>query len=129
MTASSRPPANGGAAGDDRGIETTIARLLQLGTYGAMALVLAGVALMAVGGVDPLAAGAPPFDPATLLPDILGLRAAGFLWLGIVLIIALPVGRVVLELAGAVAERDRSMIAIAVGILVVVGIAILVALA
>jgi uncharacterized membrane protein len=117
------------ASGRPWSLETLIARVLQVGTYTAMALILIGVVLMALGGIDPLATVTQPFDPATLVADVLGLRAAGFLWLGIVMVIGLPVGRVLLELAGAIAHRDAPMAAIAVGILVVVGIAIVVALA
>ena len=110
-------------------LEVLIGRVLRIGTYTAMALVLIGVVLMTLGGIDPLATASQPFDLAIVVDDVIALRAAGFLWLGIVLVIALPVGRVLLELAGAIAHRDASMIAVAVGILIVVGVAILVALA
>ena len=110
-------------------VEALVARVLHVGTLLAMGLMLVGVVLMVATGIDPLVAGRMPFDPARLLGDILGLRAAGFLWLGVVLVIALPIGRVALELAGALARRDRSMAFIAGGILVVVAIAIVVALA
>jgi uncharacterized membrane protein len=110
-------------------VEALVARVLHLGTLAAMALLLIGVVLMLASGVDPLLAETVPFDASTLVGDILALRAAGFLWLGIVLVIVLPIGRVALELAGATARRDRPMTLISGGILVVVLIAIGIALA
>ena len=108
--------------------EAVIARLLGIGTVASMLLMLVGVVLMAVRGVDPLTAEPALFDPSAVVADITALRPAGFLWAGIALIIALQVARVGLELVSAVRHRDRAMVAISGGILIVVLIAIIVAL-
>jgi len=76
---------------------------------------------MLAAGLDPLDHGAvPPFRLAAIPGEILALDPAGFLWAGIVLIIALPIGRVVVSGLGFLAARDVRMAAISLGVLVVV---------
>jgi len=102
-------------------MEAAVARLLVVGTWLAMGLVLVGVVLMLAAGLDPLDHGAvPPFRLAAIPGEILALDPAGFLWAGIVLIIALPIGRVVVSGLGFLAARDVRMAAISLGVLVVV---------
>ena len=102
-------------------MEAAVARLLVVGTWLAMGLVLVGVVLMLAAGLDPLDHGAvPPFRLAAIPGEILALDPAGFLWAGIVLIIALPIGRVVVSGLGFLAARDVRMAAISLAVLVVV---------
>ena len=51
---------------------------------------------------------------------MLALQPAGFLWAGIVLVIALPIGRVVVAGVGFLAARDRRMALISLLVLLVV---------
>jgi uncharacterized membrane protein len=110
-----------GSADTAYAMEAAVARLLVVGTWLAMGLVLAGVVLMLASGVDPLDHGAiPPFRPAAIPGELLTLDPAGFLWTGVVLIIALPIGRVVVSGLGFLAARDLRMAAISIAVLVVV---------
>ncbi len=112
-----------GRTGDDAAValEAVIGRLLVIGTWLAMLLVLAGVALMLVNGVDPLTHGAmPSFSPAQVWTDLVALRPEGFLWSGIVLVLALPVGRVAVAGLGFVAARDGRLALVSLLVLLVV---------
>ncbi len=81
-----------------------------MGLWLAMGLILVGVVLMLATGMDPFDHGAvPPFDLAQIPSEMLALQPAGFLWAGIVLIIALPIGRVMVAGVGFLAARDRRM--------------------
>jgi uncharacterized membrane protein len=111
-------------------MEATVARLLVVGTWLAMGLVLAGVILMLATGVDPLAHGAvPPFQLKAIPGEILALEPQGFLWAGIVLIIALPIGRVVVSGLGFLAARDLRMAGISLAVLVVVLVSVVTSIA
>ena len=118
MTASVPGSARAGAA---FGLESLIARLLVVGLWLAMGLILVGVALMLATGTDPFDHGAiPPFDLAQIPSEMLTLQPAGFLWAGIVLIVALPVGRVMVAGVGFLAVHDRRMALISLLVLLVV---------
>ena len=118
MSASAPGSARAGAA---LGLEALIARLLVVGLWLAMGLILVGVALMLATGTDPLDHGAiPPFDLAQIPSEMLALQPAGFLWAGIVLIIALPIGRVMVAGVGFLAAHDRRMALISLLVLLVV---------
>ena len=94
-----------------------------------MGLILAGVVLMFATGVDPLAHGeVPPLRPGAILLDILALQPAGFLWAGIVLVIALPIGRVVVAGVGFLAAGDRRLALVSLLVLLVVLVSIIAAL-
>jgi uncharacterized membrane protein len=82
-----------------RSLESTIARLLTVGTYLSIALVAVGSLLLIGSGRSPLEA-APPFDPAGVLVDVAALRPEGFLWLGIIAVLAAPATRVLVGLVG-----------------------------
>ena len=117
-----RPPGSSGAE-----FERRIGRLLIVVTYVAVALLLAGVALMVVAAVSPLAGG-PPFDPATLGGDVVALRPSGFLWLGLLAVIATPVSRVVAAAIG-FGRRDEPLMAlISLAILAVIALGVVAAL-
>ncbi len=125
MSAGARAP-HGDAA---FALETAVGRLLVVGTWLAMVLVLAGVVLMLLTGVDPLAHGAiPGFDAARIPADILALRPEGFLWAGIVLIIGLPIGRVFVAGVGFLAAGDRRLGLVSLLVLLVVLVSVIAAL-
>ena len=122
---------------DDRGRERTrvaraferrIGRLLIGVTYAAVGLLLAGVLLMAAGGISPLDPG-PRLDLESLPAKIAALDPAGFLWLGLLAVIATPLSRVVAAAIGFGRAGDRSMVVVAVGILVVIALGVSSALA
>lgn len=106
-----------------RTLEARIARLLMAGTYGSIGLIAAGAVLMALNGRDPLD-GAPAFDPARLLDDLRALQPAGFLWLGILVVLATPLARVVAALAGYLRAGEREMAVVAALIVVVVAVGV-----
>lgn len=102
-------------------LEALIGRLLVAGTWTAMGLILVGAVLMLATGIDPMAAGAfPPFDASQIPAQILALEPAGFLWAGIVLVIALPIGRVIVAGIGYVAARDGRLALVSLLVLLVV---------
>jgi len=106
-------------------IETLVARVLVVGTWAAVALVLAGVLGMLVTGIDPLEHGERPvFDLARIPADLLALRPAGFLWAGFVAVLLLPIGRVVVSGIGFLVSRDRRLALVSLAVLVVVFVSI-----
>lgn len=100
-------------------MEGRIARLLRLGTYLAIALIAVGVILMLMTGRSPLDA-APAFDPARLVADLVGLQPAGFLWLGLLVVLLTPAARVAVSAMGYARVGDRSMALIAGLVLIVI---------
>lgn len=112
------------------GIENAIARLLTIGTYLAMGLVLLGVAGMLLTGVDPLAHGSrPAFDLGRIPADLIALRPEAFLWVGIVAVMGLPIGRVVVAGIGFLRAGDRRLAGISLAVMLVVVASIVAALA
>ena len=105
------------------GLEGSIARLLQGGTYLAVALIAIGVAIMLANGLSPYDA-APGLDPGRLLGDLVGLRPEGFLWLGLLVVLLTPAARVALALVGYARDGEREMTVVAILILVVIVIGI-----
>jgi len=108
-----------GMHGRDADLEPALARVLQVGTYLSISAVVVGTVLLLGGGISPLAA-SPALQVDRLLPDILGGRPAGFLWLGILAICVTPALRVVGALVGFWRRGERRMVGVAVAILVVV---------
>lgn len=107
-------------AGEPGGaMETTIARVLTIGTYASVGLIALGVVAMAAAGVDPLAP-APAFDAARIPGDLIALRPAGFLWLGILGVLATPASRVGASLVGYLRSGEREMVGVSVAILIVI---------
>jgi uncharacterized membrane protein len=111
-----------------RDLDRTVARILTGGTYLSVGLLAIGVVLMAIGGVSPFAVG-PAFDPARLPADLVALKPSGYLWLGLVVALATPLGRVAASLIGYVAGGERRMAVIATAILVVVFVGVLLGVA
>ncbi|HEX5823734.1 MAG TPA: DUF1634 domain-containing protein [Candidatus Limnocylindrales bacterium] len=114
-------PAAPGAPPAD--LERSIARLLTLGTYASVALLVIGVVLMLAGGIGPRSGG-PVFDPTTLVPDLLALRPTGFLWLGLIAVLATPAARVVASLVGYIRRGERTMTVVAALILLVIALSV-----
>ena len=103
--------------------ERRIGRLLIGVTYVSVALLLVGVALLIGRGIAPLSGG-PNLDLGRLLDDLLGLDPAGFLWLGLLTILAAPVSRVAVALVAYLRDGDWLMVAVSAAILLVIAIAV-----
>jgi uncharacterized membrane protein len=111
-------PENGLRADLDR----SIARLLTIGTYFSIALLAIGVLLLLVYGIRPR--GGPPFQLNLIADDLVHLRPAGFMWLGLLAVLATPSLRVVASLIGFVRLGERTMAIIAVAILAVIALSV-----
>lgn len=117
------PVARPDTAGQDAAyaIESLIARLLAIGTYIAIGLVLIGVLGMLVTGTDPLALSVPPaFDLFSIPGAVAAGRPDGFLWAGLVAVMGLPLGRVIVAGVGFLAARDRRLALVSLAVLLVV---------
>ena len=110
-------------AGAPASLELALAHVLQLGTYASVALIAVGSVLLLGGGGSPLDPG-PVLDPAAILPDVVALRPAGFLWLGIVGVVATPGLRVVRALLGFARRNERSMVLVSIAVLGVIAVGV-----
>jgi uncharacterized membrane protein len=113
--------------GDPTDLQLAIARLLTIGTYASVALLTAGVIALIAAGRSPLDE-APGLDPGRLPADLLALRPEGFLWLGLLLVVATPAARVVATLVSYVRRGERTMAWVSIGILAVIALGIAFAL-
>jgi uncharacterized membrane protein len=104
-------------------IERVVGRLLTFGTYGSVAVLALGTALMLASGVDPLG-GMPPFDLGQIGDDLVHLRPLGFLWLGLIAVVATPASRVAASLVGYLRTGERLMAVVAVLILAVIALSV-----
>jgi uncharacterized membrane protein len=116
-----------GPAPSEDSLESSLARVLQAGTYVSIALIAVGSVLLLSAGISPLA-GSPSFQPADVIGDVLAARPAGFLWLGIVAMMATPSLRVVGALVGFWRRGERTMVAVAILVLAVVGAGVVIGL-
>ena len=103
--------------------ERLIGRLLIGVTYVSVAMLLAGVGLLFAAGISPVSGG-PGVDLARLPSQLLGLDPAGFLWLGLVTVMAAPVTRVAVALVAYARDGDWLMVGVSTGILVVIAVAV-----
>ncbi len=103
--------------------ERLIGRLLIGATYIAVVLLLVGVGLLIAAGISPLSGG-PGLDLGRLPSDLLGLNPTGFLWLGLLAVIAAPIARVAVALFAYARNEDWLMVGVAAGILLVIAVAI-----
>jgi uncharacterized membrane protein len=103
--------------------EAAIGRLLIVLTYVAVTLLVIGVALLAGLGLSPLSGG-PRLDLARLPADIAALAPQGFLWLGLLAVVATPITRVVAAAVGYGRTGDRAMVLVAVAILAVIAVSV-----
>lgn len=104
-------------------LEVALAHVLQLGTYVSIGLIGIGSVLLIAAGGSPVAGG-PPLAPDRIVPDLLALRPAGFLWLGIVGVLATPGLRVLRALFGFWRRGERRMALVALLVLVVVAVGV-----
>lgn len=112
----------------DRTVET-VGQLLRVGTLTVVALVAVGTMLVLAAGRRPVAERGPAFDPGRTVGDVLALRPEGFLWLGLLLTVALPATRVALAVLGYARERDVRAMAVGLAILVVLALSVVLAVA
>lgn len=105
-------------------LDRTVGRLLTIGTNVAVLLLAIGCVLLFAYRLDPLAGG-PPLEPGLIIDDITSLRPAGFMWLGLLALLATPVLRVVVSLAGFARRRERTMSIVASLILVVIALSVI----
>jgi uncharacterized membrane protein len=113
--------------GDPADLQLAIARLLTIGTYASVALLAAGVIALIAAGRSPLDE-APELDPGRLPADLLALRPEGFLWLGLLLVVATPAARVVATLVSYVRRGESTMAWVSIGILAVIALGVALAL-
>jgi uncharacterized membrane protein len=125
-----RPVANPTDPTDPTGdrLDLAIARVLSIGTYAGIALLVAGLGLMVLAGRSPLDPTV-PFDPGRLTGDLLAGRPDGAVWLGLLVLIATPSARVAASLVGYLRAGERGMVAVSVAILLVVTAGVIVAAA
>ena len=107
---------------DPSGIDLAIARLLTVGTYAAVALLAIGTVLLLTAGRSPLDP-PPPLDLERLpfgdLP-----RPEGFLWLGLLVVLATPAARVAAALVAYVRTGERAMAMVSALILLVIALSV-----
>jgi uncharacterized membrane protein len=108
-------------------LEHRIARILTIGSAAAIVLLAVGTGLLLASGGSPLDASWPPFEPATLVADLVALEPAGFLYLGLVVAIATPLLRVAAGLLAFARAGDARMAAVSTAVLVVVAVAVAIA--
>lgn len=108
-------------------VERVAGRLLIVVTYVSVALLLVGLLLMLADGISPLDGG-PPLDLATLGAQLRALDPVAFLWLGLLAVIAAPIGRVIVSGVSYARAADRLMVAVSIGILVVIAVGVATAL-
>jgi uncharacterized membrane protein len=106
------------------GPELAIARLLVVGIDAAIVLMTIGTVLLLATGHSPLDE-SPTFDISAIPADLIALQPAGFLWLGILAVLATSVAQVAVALVGFGRRGDRAMALIAVGILAIIATGVL----
>lgn len=99
-------------------LERSVARVLRIGIYAAMTLLGVGFALMLASGVSPLAGG-PALADTDPFADSLAGKPAGLIWLGLIVLVATPAGRVVSALLGYLRARQGPMVVVSISILAV----------
>ena len=117
----------GPAAAQSDADERAIGRLLTAFTYVAVALLAIGLGLMLRDAIPPLSGG-PDLDLATLGAQLVALEPAGFLWLGLLVVMTAPIARVVLAGAAYARGADWLMVAVSAAILLVIAVGVATAL-
>ena len=107
-------------------LDRPIGRLLTAGTLTSVSVMAIGVSLMILRGTSPLDVSFGPLDLARIPAELAGLRAEGFLWLGLLVILATPAARVAASLVGYARAGERAMAGISVAILAVIGASVLI---
>lgn len=104
-------------------LERSIGRLLTVATYVAVTLIAIGAGLAVAAGISPLSGG-PRFDPAGLPAQLAHLQPEGFLWLGLLAVIAAPIGRVIAAGVAFARIGDRWMTGVAIAIVATIASAV-----
>ncbi len=107
-------------------LEPAIARLLTIGTYLAIALLGVGVVLLLGSGLGPRSPDG-GLDVFRIPADLAALQPAGFIWLGLIAVVATPSARVAAALVGYVRRGERDMAVVASLILVVIALSVTIA--
>jgi uncharacterized membrane protein len=100
-------------------LEPAIARLLTLGTYLAIGLLAIGFVLLVASGLGPRSS-EDGLDLARLPADLAALHASGFIWLGLIAVVATPSARVATALVGYLRRGERDMVLVSASILLVI---------
>jgi uncharacterized membrane protein len=109
-------------------VEARLADVLRVGSEIAVGLLAIGIVLMVARGLSPLDL-PPAFAVERLVEDLVTLHPAGFLWLGTIAIMALPVVRLVVAAWSFVESGERSRAAISLGTLAIIGAGVVLGLA
>lgn len=109
-----------------REAERLIGRLLIGLTYVSVMLLVIGVAILLAAGTSPLAGG-PGLDLAAIARQVAAVSPDGFLWLGLLTVVAAPIGRVLLAAVAYAHAGDRQMVLVAVAILGVIALGVITA--
>lgn len=103
--------------------ERRIGRMLIAVTYLSVGLLIIGLGLMILHAISPLSGG-PRLDLADLGPQLAALVPAGFLWLGLLVVLAAPIARVIVAAVAYARDGDRLMVGISLAILAVIAIGV-----
>lgn len=112
----------------DRGFDSTVGRLMIAMTYVAVVLLAIGVILMIANGISPLVGG-PVFDAGVVLEELRAGVPTGFIWLGLIVVIATPIVRVAVSSVGFAREGQWRMVGVGLGILAIIAVGILTSIA
>jgi uncharacterized membrane protein len=123
VTDLTRLPAEAGDPVVDR-----ISTLLGVGTLVIVGTVALGSLLVVAAGRSPIEQHGPPLDAGSIPADLAALRPEGWLWLGLVLTVVLPIARVGLAMLGFVRGHERRMTLVSLATLAVLGVSIAIAL-
>jgi uncharacterized membrane protein len=88
-----------------------------------VSLLLVGVCLLIGNGISPLSGG-PQLVLGDLAEELVTLDPVGFVWLGLVAVMAAPIARVAIALLAYARDGDRLMVAVSTGILLVIAVAV-----
>jgi uncharacterized membrane protein len=108
-------------------VEARLARVLSVGSRIAVGLLAIGIVLMIGRGLSPLDL-PPALALDRLVSDLVTLHPAGFLWLGAVAIMALPIIRLVVAGASFWQTGERSRALLAAGTLTIIAIGVVLGL-
>jgi uncharacterized membrane protein len=124
VSASPTQAAREAAAARALAAERLIGRLLIGVTYVSVGLLVIGVVLMVADSISPTSGG-PPLDLPTLGAQLVAREPAAFLWLGMLAVVAAPIGRVIVAAVAYARESDWLMLGISIAILVVIAVGVI----
>lgn len=121
-----REPASTSLTAASQAAEVNLGRFLIGLTYIAVMLLVVGVAILLASSQSPLSGG-PDLELTRFIDDLRAVDAGGLLWLGLLAVIATPLGRVLLAGIVFARQRDWHMVGVAAAILVIVSAGVLIA--